>query len=353
MRYFKVPFLPMVLGVVLGFMVESNYRRALVLSGGDHMTFVRDPISGSAARPRRDFRDRIDSCAMRESGVHTTRSPRRHDWPHTAIRTGGRRADCRVARLRGAAAPAGRSRRRRPGSCSSMSPGCASRRVTSGISPRPSKRSIEAGRARRSDTWRMGEAGGGIWWFRRVRRRAGQRDRRPRRGFDDTFEGGPVHSGAVVVPAVLAVCERERLGGDRLLAGIATGAELMCRLSLVAPTATHKAGFHPTAVFGALAAAGAASRGVAAAARRNRLCARHRRQHGLRHHRIPGRRHMDQAHACGLGGAVGYARRADGARRFPGAAHGVRGTSTASTARSRRRSRPISGRFSTTSAAAG
>jgi putative tricarboxylic transport membrane protein len=45
MRMFKVPFLPMVLGVVLGFMVESNYRRALVLSGGDHMTFIRDPIS--------------------------------------------------------------------------------------------------------------------------------------------------------------------------------------------------------------------------------------------------------------------------------------------------------------------
>ena len=45
MRYFKMPFLPMVLGVVLGFMVESNYRRALVLSGGNHMTFVQDPIS--------------------------------------------------------------------------------------------------------------------------------------------------------------------------------------------------------------------------------------------------------------------------------------------------------------------
>ena len=26
--------------------------------------------------------------------------------------------------------------------------------------------------------------------------------------FDDTFEGGPVHSGAVIVPAVLAACER-------------------------------------------------------------------------------------------------------------------------------------------------
>jgi 2-methylcitrate dehydratase PrpD len=75
--------------------------------------------------------------------------------------------------------------------------------------------------------------------------------------YDDTFEGGPVHSGAVVVPAVLAACERERLGGDRLLLGVATGVELLCRLSLVAPKATHTAGFHPTAVFGALAAAGA------------------------------------------------------------------------------------------------
>jgi 2-methylcitrate dehydratase PrpD len=75
--------------------------------------------------------------------------------------------------------------------------------------------------------------------------------------FDDTFEGGPVHSGAVIVPAVLAACEREGLGGDRLLVGILTGTELLCRLSLVAPKATHKAGFHPTAVFGALAAAGA------------------------------------------------------------------------------------------------
>ncbi len=77
--------------------------------------------------------------------------------------------------------------------------------------------------------------------------------------YDDTFEGGPVHSGAVIVPAVLAICEREGLGGDRLLVGVVTGAELLCRLSLVAPTATHKAGFHPTAVFGALAAAGAAA----------------------------------------------------------------------------------------------
>jgi putative tricarboxylic transport membrane protein len=45
MRSVGVPLLPMVLGVVLGFMVESNYRRALVLSDGDHMTFVDDRLA--------------------------------------------------------------------------------------------------------------------------------------------------------------------------------------------------------------------------------------------------------------------------------------------------------------------
>jgi 2-methylcitrate dehydratase PrpD len=73
--------------------------------------------------------------------------------------------------------------------------------------------------------------------------------------FDDTFEGGPVHAGAVIVPAVLAVCERQKLDGRSALLGIAVGVETMCRLSLVAPTLTHKAGFHPTAVFGAVGAA--------------------------------------------------------------------------------------------------
>jgi 2-methylcitrate dehydratase PrpD len=77
--------------------------------------------------------------------------------------------------------------------------------------------------------------------------------------YDDTFEGGPVHAGAVVVPAVLALADMRSLDRDAVLRGIAVGAELMCRLSLVAPQAIHKAGFHPTAVIGALAAAGAAS----------------------------------------------------------------------------------------------
>jgi 2-methylcitrate dehydratase PrpD len=73
--------------------------------------------------------------------------------------------------------------------------------------------------------------------------------------FDDTFEGGPVHAGAVIVPAVLSACERHGRDGKAALLGIAVGCEVMCRLSTVIPKAVHKAGFHPTAVFGAIGAA--------------------------------------------------------------------------------------------------
>ena len=78
--------------------------------------------------------------------------------------------------------------------------------------------------------------------------------------YDDTFEGGPIHAGAVIIPAVLAAAEQHGLSGADFFRGIAVGSELMCRLCLVAPKMVHKAGFHPTAVFGALgAAAGGAS----------------------------------------------------------------------------------------------
>jgi putative tricarboxylic transport membrane protein len=45
MRLLKIPVLPMVLGMVLGFMVESNYRRSLLISGGEHSIFVTDTAS--------------------------------------------------------------------------------------------------------------------------------------------------------------------------------------------------------------------------------------------------------------------------------------------------------------------
>jgi putative tricarboxylic transport membrane protein len=45
MRIAKFPLLPMILGVVLGHLVESSYRRSLVLSGGEHGIFLEDPIA--------------------------------------------------------------------------------------------------------------------------------------------------------------------------------------------------------------------------------------------------------------------------------------------------------------------
>jgi 2-methylcitrate dehydratase PrpD len=73
--------------------------------------------------------------------------------------------------------------------------------------------------------------------------------------FDDTYEGGPAHAGAVIVPALLAAAEQHRLSGAQLARGIAVGCEVICRLCAVAPKLVHKAGFHPTAVFGGIGAA--------------------------------------------------------------------------------------------------
>jgi 2-methylcitrate dehydratase PrpD len=80
--------------------------------------------------------------------------------------------------------------------------------------------------------------------------------------FDDTFEGGPVHSSAVVIPAVLAACERFGRDGAAALAGIVAGVEVTCRLSMVIPKAIHKSGFHPTSVLGTIGATLAVARAL-------------------------------------------------------------------------------------------
>lgn len=72
--------------------------------------------------------------------------------------------------------------------------------------------------------------------------------------FDDTFEGGPVHSGVVVVPALLAAGQSYKLSSDRITLGMAVGSEVLCRLALTLPKAVHRAGFHPTAVLGVFGA---------------------------------------------------------------------------------------------------
>ena len=51
----------------------------------------------------------------------------------------------------------------------------------------------------------------------------------------DTYEGGPIHAGVVIIPAVLATAEAHRLSGADVVRGVAVGCEVMCRLCTVAP----------------------------------------------------------------------------------------------------------------------
>ena len=157
--------------------------------------------------------------------------------------------------------------------------------------------------------------------------------------FDDTFEGGPVHAGAVIVPAVLAACERyahRRRGGA---AKASRSASRPCAGSRPwrRRWRTRRASIRPRC-FGAAGAAAGVGTALGLNKKQIGRCARHRRLDGVGHHRISRRGHLDQAHARRLGGAVGHARRAAGARRLLRAAHGVRGRaracSTASPTRS-------------------
>src|SRR6202008_206115 len=66
--------------------------------------------------------------------------------------------------------------------------------------------------------------------------------------FDDTFEGGPIHAGAGIVPAALALAEQRGLDGGAVVKGVVVGTEFACRGSMVSPQAIHRAGFHPSGV---------------------------------------------------------------------------------------------------------
>src|SRR5262245_45156719 len=131
--------------------------------------------------------------------------------------------------------------------------------------------------------------------------------------FDDTFEGGPVHAGAVVVPAVLAIAERHRIAGPDALFGLAVGTERLCRRGL-RPRKPRRAEAHPQGRLPSHRGArrdgrgGGGRRGAPRAARGVRERTRDRRIDGERDHRIPRRGGVDEAPASGLGGAVGHPR---------------------------------------------
>ncbi|MGB6008200.1 MmgE/PrpD family protein [Castellaniella sp.] len=77
--------------------------------------------------------------------------------------------------------------------------------------------------------------------------------------FDDTHLASRVHPSAPLWPAILAVCETERLPGGEALAAFAAGVEMQTRLAAYMGESHYRLGWHNTATlgcFGAVAAVG-------------------------------------------------------------------------------------------------
>lgn len=78
--------------------------------------------------------------------------------------------------------------------------------------------------------------------------------------FDDTHRESSLHPGAPVIPAALAIAEREGTSTEELLAAISVGYDVTCTVGrAVNPDSHYDRGFHVTATcgtFGATAAAG-------------------------------------------------------------------------------------------------
>jgi 2-methylcitrate dehydratase PrpD len=81
------------------------------------------------------------------------------------------------------------------------------------------------------------------------------------RDYDDTHDAAVLHAGVSVIPAALAAAELNphATGGD-LLAGVAAGLELMCRLGVATTIGIIESGFIYSSLFGYFAAAAAAAR---------------------------------------------------------------------------------------------
>lgn len=86
--------------------------------------------------------------------------------------------------------------------------------------------------------------------------------------YDDTHVESIVHMSSPSVAAALALVDQERVTGRALIAAVALGNEIACRIGCVAPGAFHHRGLHPTGLFTTLGCAFLAARlvGLEAAA---------------------------------------------------------------------------------------
>jgi 2-methylcitrate dehydratase PrpD len=73
--------------------------------------------------------------------------------------------------------------------------------------------------------------------------------------FDDTHPEAIVHASSVIVPAALAVGERERAGGRAVIAAAVAGYEVALRVGAAASAGFHDRGYHATPVCGVFGAA--------------------------------------------------------------------------------------------------
>jgi 2-methylcitrate dehydratase PrpD len=73
--------------------------------------------------------------------------------------------------------------------------------------------------------------------------------------------GAIMHGLAIVVPAALAVAERQRASGRELLSAIVVGVDVACRVAnAIDPTALYRRGMHPSCLAGSFGACAAAAR---------------------------------------------------------------------------------------------
>jgi 2-methylcitrate dehydratase PrpD len=78
--------------------------------------------------------------------------------------------------------------------------------------------------------------------------------------FDDTHLTTNIHPTGVILSACLPLLQGLAVPGPALIAAVAVGSEVACRLGLVSPVRLHEVGLHPTSLFGIFGAACAAGR---------------------------------------------------------------------------------------------
>ncbi|MEO6388912.1 MAG: MmgE/PrpD family protein, partial [Croceibacterium sp.] len=82
--------------------------------------------------------------------------------------------------------------------------------------------------------------------------------------FGDTFDAGPAHPHAALVPALMAIADfRPELSFGEFLAALATGSDLACRLSLAPSRAYEEGGWYPPPLVNLISAAAACAKALA------------------------------------------------------------------------------------------